>query len=248
MHWTKIQSDNFMFVSNWGDENSAQYHHWLADGFSTNGLAKKLREWPASWTSSLSEVSSPSSSSDGWVSREGEGWPLGCWPNQQLCQLAEGEVGAGFPRNSAMRKSTGGLQRGMGNPGKVRTVVFRRQNVSWWASCEKVAHLQLPCGIKTSISCSPSSLPSTPLSGKGRKSWWEAKAFVSPAQPPPFCWQVYRSSQNMRTLLEKGFTACFKTQDWNSQNQSGGIFGIGLSLKRVFAVIFTKEMRVFYFE
>ena len=56
-----------------------------------------LHEWfsqnRGEWRRQLSRVWSPlcpgsAQLSDGWLSREGEGWPLD-WPNQQLCQLAE---------------------------------------------------------------------------------------------------------------------------------------------------------------
>ena len=77
----------------------------------------------------------------------------------------------------------------------------------------------------------PSPQPSRSLSGKGWKSWSEPQSFISPALPPPSCWQLCRSSQNMRTLFEKGFTAHFKTQDWKSIYQSGGVFLMRFSLK-----------------
>ena len=135
----------------------------------------------------------------------------------------------------------------MGSPGKVRAVVFRRQPVSWLPSCEKGPHSSCHVASRPAYPGPPSPLPSSSLSGKGWKSWAQPQSFVSPAQPPPSCWRLCRSSQNMRTLFEKGFTAHFKTQDWNSIHQSGGVFMIGSSLKKAFSMIFIKERTSFLY-
>ena len=49
----------------------------------------------------------------------------------------------------------------------------------------------------------------------------------------------------MRTLFEKGFTARFETRDKNNICQHGGFFMISSSLKKVFSLIFFKDIHVF---
>ena len=151
MHWTKHHLV-FEFVANSQDLNSAQYHRWLADGFSMNGFHKIEGSGDVSWAG-CGRLFVPARLNS--LTDDCQGRGRGDHSTGQTNSFVNWRRWAGFPRNSAMRKSLGGLQPGMGSPGKVRAVVFRRQPVSWLASCEKGPQLQLPCGIKTCISCSP---------------------------------------------------------------------------------------------
>ena len=91
----------------------------------------------------------------GLSKREGRGHRTASWPNQQLCQLAEasGVQGARETRPWESRPRFEASE--SESPAKYVPVVFCRQVVSWFASCEKGRQLQLPCGIKTIRSWSP---------------------------------------------------------------------------------------------
>lgn len=103
------------------------FYEWLTE---FRGVAfESAAAWPGV-VDSLSEVSSPHSC----LSREGRGDHSTAG---QTNSFVNWRRQAGCPRNSAMRKSLGGLQQEIGNPDKVRAVVFCRQIVSWIASCEK---------------------------------------------------------------------------------------------------------------
>ena len=178
MHWTK-HTLVFWFVANSPNLNSAQYHHWLADGFSMNGVSQKIE---GSGSGQLSRVWPPLCPNSA-LTDDCQGRGRGDHSTGQTNSFVNWRRWAGFPRNYPMRKSLGGLQVGMGSPGKVRAVVFRRQPVSWLASCEKGPQLQLPCGIKTTISCSPITTAKHLFVWKGLKELVTASVFHI-ARPP----------------------------------------------------------------
>ena len=106
--------------------------YWLADGFSMNGFAI-LGECLSSAESGVAVSLSVNCRR---IVKGGRGGGTGLLAGQTN-SFVNWRRQAGCPRNSAMRKSLGGLQQEIGNPDKVRAVVFCRQIVSWIASCEK---------------------------------------------------------------------------------------------------------------